>query len=187
MSSKSKRLFFYLLFHICAGLSFGLADPSVWFSEGSGVGESRGRLGSVLPWRRSKCSELQSACARGRGAEMGGAVPAGPGQQESPAGEREPDAASSPLQHLQLPLSLSATVSLAVDSLPSSLLVACPGGVREWSLVEPGVPPRWKQGRCQDPWGGPAPHQSCLGLNVVLALKTNVLFSVIFSASESSV
>lgn len=79
MSSKSKRLF-YLLFHICAGLNFGLADPSVWFSEGSGVGKSRGRLGSVLPWRRRKCSELQNGCARDRGGEMGGAVPAGPGQ-----------------------------------------------------------------------------------------------------------
>lgn len=109
--------------------------------------------------------------------------------EESPAGGREPDAASSPLQHLRLPVCPSFSYCfLHSGSLPSSLLVACPGDVRRWSLVELGVPSCWQQGRCQDPWGqlgDPAPHQSCLRLNFVLVLKTNVLFADIFSASES--
>lgn len=53
--------------------------------------------------------------------------------------------------------------------------------------MEPGIPPRWQQGRCQVPWGqqgGPAPQQFCLGLNFVHVLKTNV-FSEIASLPES--
>lgn len=66
--------------------------------------------------------------------------------EESPAGGREPDAASSPSSiSNSLFVPLSATVSFAVGSLPSSLLVAVEvvAGRRTWSLVGLRVPPCW--------------------------------------------
>lgn len=149
--------------------------------------ESRGRLGSVLPWRRSKCSELQSACARGRGAEMGGAVPAGPGNRGEPCWGKGAwccllTSSASPTPFVPV------SYSFLGSGFPSLL----PAGSVSWRCqeMEPGGaggPSPLEAGKVPGSLGGPAPHQSCLGLNFVLVLKTNVLFSVIFSASESSV
>lgn len=57
--------------------------------------------------------------------------------------------------------------------------------------VEPGgagVPPCWQQGSARFPGssqGDPALQQCCLGRKFVLVIKTSVVFSEIFRASES--
>lgn len=132
MSSKSKRLFFffYLLCHICAGLSFGLANPSV-----CGFQRKWGRRESWKAWKHiameeEEVLELQGGCAHGRQGWWDGRSSGCRSRavEESPAGGREPDAASSPLQHLKLPVCPCFSYCFFCSGFPPLLLLVAWGG-----------------------------------------------------------
>lgn len=73
--------------------------------------------------------------------------------------------------------------------VPVSATVSFAGSLRRWSLAEPGVPPSptaaEKVPGSLGTAGGPCSTAGLPGAQVVLVLKTKVVFSKVFSTSES--
>lgn len=135
-------------------------------------------FGSILPWRRSGCWSCRVDVP------VAGVVRLLQAIEESPAGRREPDAASSSLQHLQLPGCPCFSCCFFCSGFPP-LLPA--GSLRRGAWWSRGsLPPGSREGaRSPGAAGGSCTTAVLPGAAFVLVLKVNAVFSKVFSTSES--